>query len=168
MKRFFLFLISLGILSQVQAQQVTKQDYARAVSFLWSNLSNKKVFNINTQYNWFADSTGVSFLTQNKDEKNFNKLEWEKMKIERLFDHSRLAKLLTDSLKKEIKATDLPFYSVRYIDKSHLEFTTEGRDFSLDINTYTLSPKKKEEENPMEKKSPDGKWIAYSKEHNLY
>src|SRR5258705_11085254 len=111
MKRFFLFLTCLGILSHTPAQQVTKQDYARAVSFLWSNLANKKVFNINTQYSWFADSTGVSFLIQNRDEKIFNKLEWKKMKVERLFDHSRLAKLLTESLKKEINATDLPFNS---------------------------------------------------------
>ncbi len=168
MKSLFIFLISIGILSQAPAQQLTKQDYARAVSFLWSNLANKKVFNINTQYSWFADSTGLSFFTQNKDEKVFNKLEWKKMKIERLFDHSRLAKLLTDSLKKEIKPADLPFYSVKYIDKSHLEFTIEGKDYSLDTGTYSLTRKKKEAENPMEQKSPDGKWIAYSKDHNLY
>ncbi|MES1220667.1 MAG: DPP IV N-terminal domain-containing protein, partial [Bacteroidota bacterium] len=168
MKKYLFYFSSFIFLLQTQAQQLTKQDYARAVSFLWSNLVNKKVFNVNPQYNWFADSSGVSFVTQSKDEKVFNKVEWKKMKIERLFDHNRLAKLLSDSLKKEIKPTELPFYSVKYIDKSHLEFTAEGKEYVLDINNYSLSPKKKEPENEMEQKSPDGKWIAYSKDYNLY
>lgn len=168
MKKYFPFLITLIIFSEVPAQQLSKQDYARAVSFLSPNLINKKVFNINTQYNWFADSSGVSFLTQNKQEKVFNKVEWKKMKVERMFDHIRLAKLLTDSLKTQIKPTELPFNMVSYADKSHIEFTVRGKDYSLDLDTYSLAQKKKDSFNPMEQKSPDGKWIAYSKDCNLF
>src|SRR5262245_17456595 len=122
MKNHYFLFISLVFVIQLSAQQITKQDYARAVSFLWSNLGGKRVFNINTQYSWFSDSTGVSFFTQNNEGKVFTKLDLKKMKVEKLFDHERLAKVLTDSLKKEIKSTDLPFYSVKYIDPSHFEF----------------------------------------------
>jgi len=168
MKHLFLFFSGIIILLESHAQQLTKEDYARAVSFLGSNLFNKKIFNVNTQYSWFEDSTGLSFLTQSKDEKVFNKLEWKKMKIERMFDQSRLAKLLGDHLHKEIKANDLPISAVKQADKSHIEFTTDNKDLSLDLNNYSLTIKKKEEKNLLEEKSPDGKWIAYNEHYNLF
>jgi len=168
MKHLFLLFSGVIILIGSYAQQPTKEDYARAVSFLGSNLFNKKIFNVNTQYSWFEDSTGLSFLTQSKDEKVFNKLEWKKMKIERMFDQSRLAKLLGDHLHKEIKANDLPISSVKQADKSHIEFTADNKDLSLDLNNYSLTIKKKEEKNLLEEKSPDGKWIAYNEHYNLF
>ena len=168
MKNIAILAIAIFFVCRTKAQRLTKQDYARAVSFISSNLFNKKIFNINPQYTWFADSSGVSFTTQTPIEKTFNKLEWKKMKIERMFDQSRLANLLTDSLKKEIKSSDLPLNAVKYIDKSHIEFTTEGKDYSLDLNTYSLARKNQQPPNPLEEKSPDGKWIAYNQGYNLF
>ncbi len=168
MKKSVFFLFSLLILTNAYSQQPGKQDYARAVSFLSNNLVNKKVFNANIQYNWFGDSTGVSFLSQTKEGKIFKKIDWKKMQVEDMFDHARLAKLLSDSLKKEFKATDLPFTTFRYIDKSHIEFNAQGKDYSLDLNSYSITAKKRDAFNPMERKSPDGKWIAFNKGYNLY
>ncbi len=168
MKKSVFFLFSLLILTNAYSQQPGKQDYARAVSFLSNNLVNKKVFNANIQYNWFGDSTGVSFLSQTKEGKTFKKIDWKKMQVEDMFDHARLAKLLSDSLKKEFKATDLPFTTFRYIDKSHIEFNAQGKDYSLDLNSYSITAKKRDAFNPMERKSPDGKWIAFNKAYNLY
>jgi hypothetical protein len=161
-------LIVLLLFIQTEAQQLTKQDYTRAVSFISSNLFNKKIFNVNPQYNWFADSSGVSFVTQSPTEKVFSKLDWKKMKIERMFDHNRLATILRDTLKKEINPTDLPITAVKYIDKSHIGFTTEGKDYLLDITGYSLARKNKELLNSQEEKSPDGKWVAYSQGYNLF
>ena len=168
MKNCRLLFIGVIFVTQLYAQQITRQDYARAVSFLMSNLNNKKVFNVNTQFNWFADSSGLSFVSQSPESRQFNKVDLKKMKVEKLFDHERLAKLLTDSLKKEIKPTELPINTVTYVDKTHLEFNAGGKDYLLDLTNYSLSLKKKEESDPMEQKSPDGKWIAYSKDYNLY
>jgi len=168
MKKVIIIFISFLVFSKNPAQKLSQQDYTRAVSFLSQNLLNKQVFNANPQFNWFADSTGLTFFTQNKEEKIFKKLDWKTKKIERLFDHVRLAKLLTDSLKTEYKASNLPFATVKYIDKSHLEFALFGKDYSLDLNQYALSPKKREVFNSMERKSPDGKWTAYSEGHNLF
>ena len=168
MKNCRLLFIGVIFVTQLYAQQITRQDYARAVSFLMSNLNNKKVFNVNTQFNWFADSSGLSFVSQSPESRQFNKVDLKKMKVEKLFDHERLAKLLTDSLKKEIKPTELPINTVTYVDKTHLEFNAGGNDYLLDLTNYSLSLKKKEESDPMEQKSPDGRWIAYSKDYNLY
>ncbi|MBS1610057.1 MAG: prolyl oligopeptidase family serine peptidase, partial [Bacteroidetes bacterium] len=129
---------------------------------------NKKVFNISPSFTWFKDSTGLTWYTQDATGKTFNKLDLKNKRITPLFDQQRLAKILSDTLKKEIKATDLPFYTVRYADKTHLEFTAEGKEYSLNTTDYSLTRKNEEEYNEMEEKSPDGKWIAYSKDHNLY
>lgn len=165
----FAFLLSLFFgLMQAHAQQLTKQDYARAVSFLSGNLFNKKIFNINPQYSWFADSSGLAFLSQSKESKQFNKLLWKTMKQELLFDHQRLAQLLTDSLKTTIQPDALPFNSVKGINKNVIEFNADGKDFRLDLSTYQLSRVKNDPENDMEAASPDGKWIAFTKDYNLF
>ncbi len=168
MRKCLLLLICFVVVFICPAQKLTKQDYARAVSFISTNLFNKKVFNINTQFSWFADSSGVSFFNISKEGKTFNKVDLRKMTIEKAFDHERLAKLLSDSLKKQIKPTELPFTTAKFTDKSHIEFSSEGKDFILDLNTYVLSRKIKAVVNDMEEKSPDGKWIAYSKDYNLF
>ncbi len=161
---FFFFLLSFYSF----AQQITKDDYARAVSFMSSNLVNKKIYNANVPYSWFGDSTGVSYQLQEKDKKSFYKLDWKKMKQEPLFDHERLSKLLSDSLKRQIKPTDLPVSIARYADKTHIDLNVEGREYSLDLSNYTLTRKKRPENNRMEQKSPDGQWIAYTKNYNLF
>jgi dipeptidyl aminopeptidase/acylaminoacyl peptidase len=168
MKNLPLFFACLVFATQLSSQPLTKQDYARAVSFLMANLNNKKVFNINPRVNWFPDSSGLSFITQGPEGRQFHKVDMNTMKVEKLFDADRLAKLLTDSLKKEVKPNDLPFNTVAYIDKTHLAFNAAGRDYILDLAHYTLSVKQEKESNPMEQKSPDGKWIAYTKDHNLF
>jgi len=168
MKKTGLFLLGLMLFSMALGQQPTKQDYARAASFMSGNLFNKKVFNSNTQYNWFADSSGLCFFTASKEGRVFNKVDLKKMSIEKLFDHERLAKILSDSLKKEIKPAELPFYSVKGINQTHLLFTAEGKEYALDLTTYILTIPKPVADNPMEEKSPDGKWIACSKDYNLF
>jgi dipeptidyl-peptidase-4 len=161
----FLFLIALANVSP--AQSITKADYARAVSFLPQNLNGKKMFNINVQPVWAADSTGFLFLTQNKDGKQFNKIDLQKMQAEPLFDHERLAKLLSDSLKMQVKGNNLPFNSARYINKNRISFNAGGKTYDLDLITYQLSLQEGQQNN-MESKSPDGKWIAYADNCNLY
>ncbi|MEO5682727.1 MAG: prolyl oligopeptidase family serine peptidase [Chitinophagaceae bacterium] len=168
MKKVLLLCITIFPILQVTAQPLTTQDYARAVSFLSTNLFNKKVFNINTQYSWFADSTGVSFITQSPAEKIFNKLDWKKKKIEKLFDHEHVAKLLTDSLKKTFRSSDLPLTAVRYINATQIAFIAEGKEYLLNPQTYSLIQKKNVPDNQMESTSPDGKWVAYSKGYNLF
>ena len=42
---------------------------------------------------------------------------------------------------------------------------------TLDLKSYVLTAvedKKEEENNPFETKSPDGKWVAYTKDYNLF
>jgi dienelactone hydrolase/Tol biopolymer transport system component len=120
MKSIGLFIITCVFVLHTKAQSLTKQDYARAVSFLWQNINNKKAYNLSLHVNWFADSSGFWYLTQSKEGKTYHK--WLKA------DHS--------------------LHPI--------------------VSSDTLPVKPAGQENPMEEKSPDGKWVAYSDRYNLY
>ena len=150
------------------SQTITKDDYARAVSFLSQNLNGKKVFNINVPPFWASDSSAVAFITRDKEGYYFNNVDLKKMQVETWLDKERLAKLLTDSLKRPVNANELPFTNVRYIDKNKVSFTAANKNFTLNLTTYQLIPNSTEQQDEMETKSPDGKWIAYTKDHNLF
>ena len=47
---FFMFLPGLASAQD----KITIDDYNRAVGFMYENLNNKKVFNLNIQPNWFS------------------------------------------------------------------------------------------------------------------
>lgn len=100
MKYYSLLIIVSLFHFSLPAQQLSKQDYERAAAFQMRNLTNKKVFNLLVNVTWFADSSGFSYITQKKNEKQFNKFEFSSQKSVPLFDQERLAKLLTDILKK--------------------------------------------------------------------
>src|SRR5262245_33384653 len=123
MRNILYFIIFILVSYTSTSQTLTKDDYARAVSFLSQNLNGKKVFNTNVTPFWAADSSSVGFITQNKEGRQFNKVDLQKMQIEPWFDKERLAKLLGDSLNRPVTANELPFTNVRYINKNKLSFT---------------------------------------------
>jgi dipeptidyl-peptidase 4 len=168
MKKYFLWLgLNLVVITSL-SQSITLKDYERAVSFLYPNLNNKKTFNLNLPAYWAEDSSGVAFITQNKNERSFNKIDFAKMQIEPLLDKERLAKILSDSLKTTIKANDLTLAGVKYVSKNKLSFNAGNKNWTLDLITYQLTFNPGEKRNEMEESSPDGKWIAYTDKCNLY
>ncbi|NER12708.1 prolyl oligopeptidase family serine peptidase [Leptobacterium flavescens] len=163
---FFCLIFSSSSYAQ---ESITKEDYQRAKSFLWENINNKKAFNLRIFPNWFSNNTGFWYLKYSKEGKAFKKVLFANAEEEALFDHSRLAEKIATLTKKEVKATELPFNFVEYVDKDHLEFRLNNKTYVLDLGSYDLKAKKKEESrNAFETTSPDGKWVAYSENYNLY
>jgi len=175
MKQYVFFFILLFFadlsINQIKAQEsMDEADYARAVSFLWQNVNNKKAFNLNVSPNWFPDSTGFWYTFQDKTAKNFMKFDFTGMKAEKWFDHERLASILSKELNEEVKATDLPITALEYISKSEIKFDVKTKYFKFNLKTFQLylQEEKQEKLSPMESKSPDGKWIAFIKNYNLF
>ena len=109
MKKVISFILLILFVYTSTSQSITKSDYARAVSFLPQNLNGKKMFNINVQSAWAADSTGFLFVTQNKESKQFNKIDLKRMQPELLFDHERLAKIAYRFIKNTSEIKQPPF-----------------------------------------------------------
>ncbi len=168
--RIKLTVICWLLFSVVFAQEpLTKQDYQRALSFLWDSVNNKKAFNLFVPPNWFPDSTGMWYLYHQPGKKTFRKIEFDQKEIVPLFDHKKVADILTDSLGENINPDSLPFNRVEYINRELLRFRVERQTWDLDLKNYQILPYKAGEElKPNESKSPDGKWIAYSKDYNLF
>ncbi len=148
---------------------LTRADYERATGFLWNNIINKKAFRLWVNANWFPDSTGFWYLDQTRDGKTYTRVSFQKPEKMPLFDHERLARLLTDSLGETFEAADLPLSGVEYADPRRLLFNCKGKRWRLNTRDYQLRQEpqaKPEPEN--EAVSPDGKWTAFTRDYNLY
>jgi len=71
MKKITLAVLCIVFISNVlfAQNQITKEDYNRAVSFLYSNYNNEIVFNTYIHPDWFPDSTGVWYIDHTPDSK---------------------------------------------------------------------------------------------------
>ena len=170
MRRFsILLIITLSLTRVVFAQDgISIDHYKRAVGFMPDNL-NKKVFNLYIQPNWFPDSSGLWYIHQSTENKKYLKITFPDLHKSELFDHQKLATILTDSLGEDIEASDLPLTRIEYKSQTELWITVKGKKFSLNTEKHTLStPPREEESNEAEESSPDDKWIAYAKDYNLY
>jgi dipeptidyl aminopeptidase/acylaminoacyl peptidase len=160
-------LIWFGVIS-VFGQQVTREDYKRAVSFLGNNLTNSKVFNANIQPIWAADNSGVAFVTNSPIERQFKCMERNSGKITSLFNQEGLAQLLRDSFKVEAKAANLDLTNIQWIQKDSLRFTIGSSQYVYNRKTNQLGKTNPESRDETISKSPDGKWIAFAKDYNLF
>lgn len=170
MKRFFT-LAFLFVICLASAQQVTKDHYKSAVSFLYNNYNNKTAFNLHTNVNWFNDGSGIWFVDYSKDGRTYKTVSFKNKKVVRLFNHEQLAKALSEFLNKKIKPFKLSLSNIENKGKSEITFRTSGKFFIYNLKTNQLKEIDKEKKlapNPYETKSPDGKWIAYTKKYNLY
>jgi len=165
-----LLIFLLFFLGTLSAQdEISTDDYKRAMSFGYKNIHNKKVFNAYIRPNWFPDSNGLWFENYSPEKKQYVKINFPDLDRSELFDHQKVAALLSDSLDAEIEANDLPIDKIEYKSPGKLHITAKGKSWLLDTDTYTLEPPPAEEEtNENEKASHDNKWIAFAKDYNLY
>jgi len=172
MKQIYLLFLALQlILSPLYSQEVTHEDYKRAVSFLHDNHNNKTVFNLKTKINWFKDGTGLWFIDYSKNKKTYKLVDFKNTKVVDLFNHNKMASALTEFSEKLIKENQLSLSNIEKRGKGNLEFKFEDKSYVLNLKSYQLTlqeEKPKEEKNLFEAKSPDGKWIAYTKDYNLF
>ena len=107
MRKWISSIVFVTSFFSMMAQEISKQDYERAASFRMARLTNKKVFNLTVNPNWNADSSGFSYITQQKNNKLFNKIDFATMQVEPLVDQELLAKQLSSLLKTTVTANDL-------------------------------------------------------------
>lgn len=155
----------------VLAQTITKEDYLRAEQFRDSNLENKYVFNLYMNQNHFADSSGIWQLYYDENGKEFQVVWFDEMKKKPLFDHKKVAENISKLTNEDVEAGDLPFDWFDYQDRDNIVVSVKGSKYNLNLSSGELTKKeeeKKEKQNRMESESPDGKWIAFVKDYNLY
>ncbi|MDX2030071.1 MAG: DPP IV N-terminal domain-containing protein [Blastocatellia bacterium] len=149
--------------------QGTREDYARAEQFLPWNIS-KLVFNLQLEPHWIGGTDRFWFLHASAGGREFILVDPDRGTSEAAFDHSKLAAALSRASGVSYTANNLPFTA--------FDFTADGRAIQFDAGgarwTCALGdgPCAKSAPPPRlpahELLSPDGRWIAFVRDHNLF
>lgn len=172
MKQITIFIVTLVLVSTpLQAQEITHEDYNRAISFMYDNYNNKTAFNLYTNVNWFEDESGLWFIDHKKDNKTYKTILFKGKKVELLFNHQKLAQALTAITDKEVKSHNISISKAERNSNGNLTIVFNKQKYTVNLETYELlkvEEEQKKSPNPLEAKSPDGKWLAYTKDYNLF
>ncbi|MEO5788148.1 DPP IV N-terminal domain-containing protein, partial [Gelidibacter sp.] len=170
MKYFYYVFFLLILSAPLQSQNLTQEDYGRAVSYLNDNLNNKTIFNTHTSVNWFENGSGLWFVDYSEKGKVYKTVDLKDHMVKPLFDHEKLSEAFQKTFGEAIKSTDFSLRNIAYDDEKQLSFKTLGKTYLLNLENYNLQLKEESKvaETPFESKSPNGKWIAYTENYNLY
>ena len=183
-------LIVLAAPARPSGAQGTKEDYARAEGL--RALTNGKVFKARVDPHWFADD--ARFWYRNDlagGRREFVLVDAEKGDRKPAFDHEALAKALGKAAGKEVDAAKFPFDRVVIEDDGSVRFEANDKPWKFDPRSGEVKPGEplpKEPAAPPERPgrgagaanfrgratsprregSPDGKWTAFVKDHNVY
>ena len=158
--------------------QGTRSDYERTNGL--RELFNGKVRKVEIEPHWFASDSLFWYLNDLFGEsREFVVVDVEAGKREQAFDHTKLANALSEAAEKEVKSDQLPFSDIEFSsDDNAVTFQAEGKVWRCDLDTYSLTQigeaeeeqeeKQEDEEKDKEEESPDGQWVAFFRNHNLY
>ncbi|MDO3695321.1 prolyl oligopeptidase family serine peptidase [Wenyingzhuangia sp. chi5] len=162
--------------------QGTLEEYKKAVNI--ETLFKDKVFNTPSEFNWLPNST-FWYVNNSKTGKAYFLVNPEKKEQTPLFDHAKLAKILSEKTNEKIEENDLSLSNLKLdTEKKVLSFSYENTNYNYNLNDEKLAvlntSKKKnnrgkkywgsfsdDSKNPPVK-SPDSLWMAFIKNYNLY
>ncbi|MCP4214452.1 MAG: prolyl oligopeptidase family serine peptidase, partial [bacterium] len=166
MKIITVILCLLSVLTLGAA--VTKEDYSRAERFLPHNL-DKLVYKLRVTPHWLEKGPQFWYLNRlPENRKEFVLVDSSGNKRKPAFDHARLAKNLKKAAGKKYSADRLPFDTITFSPKKNsITFTVDSQTWRCSLPGYHCKKidKEKKKEAGL---SPDGKWLAYVKDYNLY
>src|SRR2546430_1173264 len=156
----------------------------------------RRVFNDRITPHWFADNTRFWYRNDLRDgAKEFILVDAEHGTRETAFDHAKLAAALSRVAGAEYRAETLPFDSIEFIEDSKaIRFSAGEVIWKCDLTSYECAktdakasaapagetaedtsatgrrPQRgqREDSDRSSDRSPDGRWTALVKEHNLF
>jgi dipeptidyl-peptidase-4 len=150
-------------------QQLTREDYARAEQYLIWNIG-KLVFKTQVVPHFLGRSDRFWYKLNTRDGKEFILVDPALNTKQPAFDQARLAAALSAASGKAYEAGQLPFDSFEFIqDGRAIQFEIDKVRWTSDLATYACARQEAPKESPEgESLSPDGRWAAFVKDHNLF
>jgi hypothetical protein len=160
--RVFLLSAGLAVASIPAPAQDMREVYARAEQFLPAQ-AEKLVRNLTVQPAWIDGTDRFVYRRQlPNDGKEFLRVDPAANTVGPAFDHARLAAALPSA-----RPTALPFERVELSEKAGtVEFAIEGKPWTCTLGDYKCRPGT--EKDARELVSPDGRWAAFVRDHNLF
>ena len=176
------WLVAMFLSGGMAIAQGTADDYRRAYA-LKEKFSPDKVFYSNVNPQWIEGTHQFWYVRNTPDGRLYVSVDADKKARKELFDSHRLAKALGAASGKEVKpeALALGHLSVsKGLDTLHFVFNNQRWMYASRKNQLVnegalpLPPKQKhwmevdDEKTASPVPSPDGKWIAFIKNQNIY
>ncbi len=182
--RSWLLLVALLSLAALPlAAQGTLEDYQRAVRFLPGNMRHM-VFTADVYPNWIEKTDRFWYRSTGPKGSEFVLVDAAQNTSAPAFDHEKLAEGLSRAAHHTYQATDLPFDSFDFVeDGKAIRFDVENTQWTCQLSSYECRPSRPggaaaeggpgaqagpgaAEQN--ENESPNHRWAAFVKEHNLF
>jgi len=164
----FFAICSFLILPSFAQAQGTLADYQRAQSFLPGNLRTK-ISLADVRPDWIEHSDRFWYRTDGPRGSQFIMVDAAANTSAPAFDQERLAASLSRAAGHEYKSADLPFYTFEYVDNGEaIRFQVSDAEFTCRLSNYECAKSARSSSSEYENLSPDGRWAAFVKDHNLF
>jgi dipeptidyl-peptidase-4 len=146
--------------------QGTLEDYQRAQQFLEGNLRHR-IYVADVAPHWIEKTGRFWYRKTGPAGSEFVLVNTEQNTRTPAFDHARLAEALTRATKQEYTASALPFDDIEFSEEGKAtRFAIEGARWTCTLASYECQ-KDTRPEKANEVLSPNKRWTAYVKDHNL-
>ena len=157
---FFLFVSAWSF------AQGTLGDYQRAQRFLPGNLRHS-IYVADVSAHWLDKTDRFWYHKVSPKGSEFILVDAAHNTVAPAFDHEKLASTLARLTKREVSATDLPFDTIEFTDdQKGIRVQIENSHWTCSLSDYECNPGAGADSD--EALSPDKKWNALVKDHNLY
>ena len=163
--------------------QGTTEDYKRA--FEQRAKYSGKVYYDNVSPNWIGNTHNFWYIRNTPDGRIYVIVDADKQNRTELFNHEKLAKALTEATKRDYRAKGLHLERLAVEEKLDIiHFQANGHRWAYNIRKNQLTDEGAIPQRPMGRQrhwmerddeleatpvpSPDGKYTAYIKNHNIY
>jgi dipeptidyl-peptidase-4 len=147
--------------------QGTLEDYQRAEKFLPGNVRHL-VYAADVTPHWIEKSSRFWYRKVGLKDTEFVLVDGEENTSGPAFDHERLAAGLSRAAKQAYSPSDLPFSEIEFVERGKsIHFSVADAQWKCSLDTYECQ-RDEPPTKPNEVASPDKRWAAYVKGHNLY
>ena len=160
-------LLLLCVLAGPQLRaQGSLQDYQRAQRFLPGNLRHS-IYVADVSAHWIDKTNRFWYHKVSQKGSEFIAVDAEHDTMDPAFDHEKLAGALAIASKRQVSASDLPFDTIEFAeDGKTVRFEADDSHWACTLADYKCE--KQRDEKSDEALSPDKKWAALVRDHNLY
>ena len=171
-RRWIVAVLWLSLALPAALAQGSLEDYQRAEKFLPGNVRHL-VYVADVTPHWIEKTNRFWYrrvgAKVGSKESEFVLVDAEQNTSRPAFDHERLATALSQAAKQEYSATALPFSEIEFVDGGKaIRFSVDGAQWSCTLATYECQKEQAHPETTNEVLSPNKRWAASVKEHNLY
>jgi len=163
------FLLATSLIAPAQAFADGKlEDYQRAQQFLPGNVRHI-VYLADVNPHWIQKTSRFWYRKASPAGSEFIVVDAERNSSAPAFDQARLAASLSGADKREYSASDLPFREFEFVDENKaIRFSVETAEWTCSLTSYDCKSKPPEPGHPNEQLSPNKRWSAFVREHNLF